>query len=65
MTNLTFTRQRNTLLSDMEKGHTLQLTLGFWPTWPVTHTYSVTLPLDNFGSAVHAWETCNQLLKSK
>ena len=65
VTNLTFTRQRNTLLSDMEKGHTLQLTLGFWPTWPVTHTYSVTLPLDNFGSAVHAWETCNQLLKSK
>ena len=65
VTNLTFTRQRKTLLNDMENGHTLQLTLGFWPTWPVTHTYSVTLPLDHFGTAVHAWETCNQLLKSK
>lgn len=64
-TNLSFSKQRQSLLASMQTGQQLQLTLGFWPTWPVTHTYSVNLPLQHFASAQKAWETCNQLLSRK
>lgn len=63
-TNLHISKQRKPLLERMRNGQSVQLTLGFWPTWPVTHTYAVTLPLANFATAMQAWETCNQLLKT-
>ena len=61
-TDLRFGRQRQALLAAMQSGRDLQLTLGFWPTWPVTHTYSVDIPLQYFPSALQAWKTCNRLL---
>jgi hypothetical protein len=61
-TNPAFSRQRRALLDAMKGGQTLELTLGFWPTWPVTHTYSVSFPLQHFATAYAAWETCNTQL---
>jgi hypothetical protein len=49
----------------MKTGQQLQLTVGFWPTWPVTRPYAVSIPLTHFATAMKAWETCNQLLGSR
>lgn len=64
-TNLQISRQREALLQRMRNGRSLQLTLGFWPSWPVTHTYAATLSLANFGTAMKTWETCNRLLNTQ
>ncbi|HVL00711.1 MAG TPA: hypothetical protein VM553_12905, partial [Dongiaceae bacterium] len=64
-TNLAFSRQRSALLSAMKNGQNLELALGFWPTWPVTQTYTVNIPLQHFASAYAAWETCNKLLSQR
>lgn len=64
-TNPVFSKQRNAILAAMRSGQTLQLSLGFWPTWPVTHTYSVSFPIQHFGTAYSAWETCNRLLNQR
>lgn len=64
-TNPAFSKQRSVLLAAMKNGQTLQLTLGFWPTWPVTHTYSVSFPLQHFAAAYAAWESCNTLLSQR
>lgn len=64
-TNLAFSRQRSALLGAMKTGQSLELSLGFWPTWPVTQTYSARFPLQHFASAYAAWETCNKLLSHR
>lgn len=64
-TNIAFSKQRSALLAAMKSGQTLELTLGFWPTWPVTQTYSARFPLQHFASAYAAWETCNTLLNQR
>lgn len=64
-TNLSFSKQRQAILDSMRSGRELKLTLGFWPTWPVTHTYSLSIPLTHFATAINAWDTCNQLLSRK
>jgi len=64
-TNPVFSKQRATLLDAMKSGKSLQLTLGFWPSWPVTHTYSVSFPLQHFATAYAAWETCNTQLNPR
>jgi len=64
-TNPVFSKQRTALLGAMKSGKSLQLTLGFWPSWPVTHTYSVSFPLQHFATAYAAWETCNTQLNPR
>lgn len=64
-TNLAFSRQRSALLGAMKTGQTLELSLGFWPTWPVTQAYATRFPLQHFASAYAAWETCNKLLSQR
>lgn len=64
-TNLAFSRQRSALLGAMKTGQSLELSLGFWPTWPVTQTHSTRFPLQHFASAYTAWETCNKLLSHR
>jgi len=64
-TNPAFTQQRSALLNAMKNGQNLQLTLGFWPTWPVTHTWSVRFPLQHFATAYAAWESCNGQLNPR
>lgn len=61
-TNLSFSKQRQAILASMKTGRSMELTLGFWPTWPVTQTYSVNISLEHFATAMKAWENCNQLM---
>jgi len=64
-TNPSFSKQRSALLGAMKNAQTLELSLGFWPSWPVTHTYSVSFPLQHFATAYAAWESCNTLLHQR
>lgn len=48
------------LLEEIKSGQHATVTLGFWPTWPMTHTYSVTFDLDHFAAAWRALQTCQQ-----
>ena len=48
------------ILEEIKSGQHATLTLGFWPTWPMTHTYSVTFDLDHFAAAWRALQTCQQ-----
>jgi hypothetical protein len=44
----------------MAKGDRLTLSLGFWPTWPVTRTQNTTLSLAGFDIAFTALQGCVQ-----
>lgn len=61
-TSLAFTRQYDSLLNALKQGETLKITLGFWPSWPVSQTYSSTIPVNGFAAAYSAWDRCNKLL---
>lgn len=61
-TSLAFTRQYNDLLRALKQGETLKITLGFWPSWPVSQTYSSTVPITGFDVAYSAWNKCNKML---
>jgi len=43
------------LLEQFKRGYELTVRLGFWPTWPMTETRSITFSLRGF---TRAYETC-------
>jgi hypothetical protein len=43
----------------MANGTTLTVSLGFWPTWPVTRTQSVSIDLTGFNRAYSALKACS------
>lgn len=51
------------VIESLKVGKTALLTLGFWPSWPVTHPYSVSLELGEFAAAQQALMTCLALEK--
>jgi len=61
--SISYKAQYQTLVERMKKGDQAVLTLGFWPSWPVTHTYSVNLGLGEFATAQQALLTCLELEK--
>jgi hypothetical protein len=46
-------------LAAMANGTTLTVSLGFWPTWPVTKTQSVSIDLSGFKRAYAALKACS------
>lgn len=52
------TKKLSTLQSLMTKGHTINIKLGFWPTWPQTKTSSVGFSLHSFDKALAALKAC-------
>jgi hypothetical protein len=46
-------------LAAMANGKTLTVSLGFWPTWPVTKTQSVSIDLSGFKGAYAALKACS------
>lgn len=50
------------LLEQLQNGETLNVILGFWPTWPVTQAYAGEIPLQQFSTAYAGLQQCNQLL---
>jgi len=61
--SISYQAQYRTLVESMAVGEQAVLTLGFWPSWPVTHTYSISLDLSKFSSAQQALMTCLELEK--
>ena len=47
----------------MEQGKTLTVSLGFWPTWPVTQAYEAKIDLTNFDQALQSLKQCSLLLR--
>jgi len=46
------------LYQAMATSHSLQVSLGFWPTWPVTQTQVASIPLAGFAAAIEALKSC-------
>jgi len=61
--SISYKAQYQTLVDRMKVGEQAVLTLGFWPSWPVTHTYSISLALGEFSAAQQALITCVELEK--
>jgi len=61
--SISYKAQYQTLVERMKKGEQAVLTLGFWPSWPVTHTYSISLDLGEFATAQQALLVCLELEK--
>lgn len=53
-----FQSKHDKLIDQMSSGEVLTLTLGFWPTWPVTRTYSTEFDLHGFARAHQALQDC-------
>ncbi|MCR6652400.1 MAG: hypothetical protein NVV73_13345 [Cellvibrionaceae bacterium] len=63
--DLAFTRQYVVMTQAFIAGKTLRITLGFWPTWPITETKTVTVSLEHFASAHRAWKRCLSLINGR
>lgn len=63
--DLAFTRQYVSMTQAFIAGKTLHITLGFWPTWPITETKTVTVSLEHFASAHRAWKRCLSLINGR
>ncbi|WP_299872926.1 peptidoglycan-binding protein [uncultured Cocleimonas sp.] len=59
--SIAYKQQYQSLIKDMLSAKKMTLTLGFWPTWPVTQAYSVNFELENFPSAQQALISCIEL----
>lgn len=59
-TNAIFEKHWNVLVKEMLNGRQAVLTFGFWPTWPMSRTYSSSFDLTHFPRAWRALESCKQ-----
>ncbi len=60
--DLMFTKEYAAITQAFTTGNSLRITLGFWPTWPITETKTITVPLQHFASAQRAWKQCLSLI---
>ena len=47
----------------MKQGQTLTVSLGFWPTWPITQAYEAQIDLTSFDQALESLKYCSLLLR--
>lgn len=59
-TTAVFEQHWTELIQEMLHGRQAVLTFGFWPTWPMSRTYSVNFDLSHFPRAWRALESCKQ-----
>ena len=63
--DLRFTKDYAAMTGAFMAGKNLRITLGFWPTWPVTETKAIDVPLQHFARAHRAWKQCLSLIKGR
>ncbi|MFT6903779.1 MAG: hypothetical protein ACJAS1_000424 [Oleiphilaceae bacterium] len=56
--SVSYQQHYQALLELMKTGKQATLTLGFWPTWPISRTYSVDFELSDLPSAYQSLVTC-------
>lgn len=60
-TDVLFDRRVSEITQQMRNGSSVTVTLGFWPTWPVTQAYSARFPISGYATASAALRTCDSL----
>lgn len=61
-TDVLFDKRVNEIKQQMLSGSSVTVTLGFWPTWPVTQAYSAQFPISGYATASAALGTCDRLM---
>lgn len=61
-TGIVYEQNIDALIYELREGSALHISLGFWPTWPVTQAYPAEIPLQAFATAFSGLEQCNRLL---
>ena len=64
-TNIEFTSQRQAMVDALGQANIATLSVGFWPTWPVTAPKTLDIPVAQFNQAYQAWQNCNQMLSAR
>jgi hypothetical protein len=49
------------IIEQMSAGEKAYFSIGFWPTWPITKTYTIDFELKDFTNAYQALQSCLQL----
>jgi len=61
-TNAVIDSKLTTVFEQLRQARSLEVHIGFWPTWPKTQTYSQRIPVENFAKAEALLKQCNQLV---
>jgi len=61
-TDVLFDKRVGEIKQQMLNGSSVTVTLGFWPTWPVTQAYSAHFPINGYATASAALATCDRLM---
>lgn len=59
-TDAVFESEADTIRDEFIRGLRARLTLGFWPTWPKTHSYHIDFDLRGFTAAYNQFQHCQK-----
>ncbi|MBV1883405.1 MAG: hypothetical protein KUG82_17325 [Pseudomonadales bacterium] len=63
-TSVIFEKSIYTLLTQLKQGQLATVTLGFWPTWPISQSHQALIELNEFSQAYQALLACNRISKN-
>ncbi len=63
-TSIQFVKQRQALTDALQDASSMTVSLGFWPTWPVTQARSIQFSVQHFPAAFAVWQLCNQRISA-
>jgi hypothetical protein len=61
-TDVLFDARVDEIKQQLRDGTSATVTLGFWPTWPVTQAYSTRFAVSGYAAASAALQTCDSLI---
>ncbi len=61
-TDVLFDQQVEEIMQQFRSGSSVTVTMGFWPTWPVSRTYSVNFAISGYAMASEALQKCDGLV---
>ncbi len=61
-TDVLFDQQVEEIMQQFRRGSSVTVTMGFWPTWPVSRTYSVNFAIGGYPMASEALQKCDGLV---
>jgi hypothetical protein len=61
-TDVVFSARISDIKRQFLSGAAATVTIGFWPTWPVTQAYSARFAIDGYAAASAALQACDKLL---
>jgi len=61
-TSILFDTNYEAFVNTMKNHDSLEIKVGFWPSWPVTQTYATTFKTEHFKAAYSALKKCDDML---